>query len=227
MTSTTIRTLLYLLLWSSVWFSGGCNAQPALTDIREIPPVTGADQPFAGVFGSLDGHWKGVFKIYRDSLPGDHVAPQQLSIADFHRASLQLVQTIQVDQWYRSLTPFFQRVRIRDVYSGASGSQDTVWSRGVNKVQNGAPWCAVKKPDETVLHRGKSDGPETLIWRRDERRPLKKEYFRETVRESAYAILGWGYYGQDDLRKSPPWWFYGEYRRIPEPAEKSPSRRGN
>lgn len=54
----------------------------------------------------------------------------------------------------------------------------------------------------------------TIIWQRTIETPQKVEYFRETVDEKFYEIIGWGYYSEDDLSLSPPFWFYGKYERI-------------
>ena len=74
-------------------------------------------------------------------------------------------------------------------------------------------WCVVRKPDETVIHKGSLDGKSTIIWQRQEQNPQRVEYFRETVLENTYTIIGWGYYEGDDLNLMPRYWFYGDYKR--------------
>jgi hypothetical protein len=81
-------------------------------------------------------------------------------------------------------------------------------------VQDGKMWCVVHKPDDTVIHEGSTDGPETIIWQRNEQRPQRIEYFRETVKEDSYTIIGWGYYEGDDPTLMPKYWFFGDYKRV-------------
>ncbi|MCB0287333.1 MAG: hypothetical protein KDE57_11800, partial [Calditrichaeota bacterium] len=57
-------------------------------------------------------------------------------------------------------------------------------------------------------------GAGTLIWQRDERDPLKIEYFHESVEGDYYKIIGWGYYGDDNPNLSPKTWFVGDYSRM-------------
>ena len=118
---------------------------------------------------------------------------------------------VEVEQTYRSETPYFQRVLITDTYRDGSGQTQRVESRGVNKVQNGKLWCVVRKPDETVIHNGSLVNKNTIIWQRDLRNPLKIEYFRETVKQDEYSIIGWGYYGDDNPEKSPKYWFRASF----------------
>jgi len=74
-------------------------------------------------------------------------------------------------------------------------------------------WCIVKKPDEVIVHHGRTEGEATIIWERNETGPQKIEFFRETVRDSLYEIVGWGYYGDDNPNLAPRFWFLGTYRR--------------
>ncbi len=190
-----------------------CEQQEVPIDnIEKIPEVHPSDKPFANVYRSLDGLWEGTFYVYRDTAPVDReqleLIPLDSSLLE--RSSLVRSDSLLVEQRYESITPYFQRVRIRDYYPQRD---TTIESRGVNKVQNGAMWCVVRKPDETVIHRGKKQGAHTIIWYRNEEDPQKVEYFRETVRENTYRIIGYGYYQGDDISLSPPFWFYAEYQR--------------
>lgn len=195
--------------------AGACeqNGQVPIDNIEQPPTVTTADSAYLGVYHSLDGKWKGEFEIFRDAQPGprvdsllDHPDPAMLNLPNIFSA-----QVIKVRQEYESLSPFFQRVTIQDLYPETG---TTVTSEGVNKVQDGQMWCVVRKPEETVIHAGKTDGPETIIWQRHEQNPQKIEYFRETVTPQRYTIIGWGYYEGSDTTRMPPYWFYGVYQRV-------------
>ncbi len=209
------------LLMGIGWSCGSPPQQaPPVEDITTPPPVAPADTPHAGVFQSLDGVWEGEFRIYRiPQQPPSPVRPRLGEDALPDTLPLQLTQIIRVRQEYTSQSPYFQRVHIRDQYVTETGDTVTMLSRGVNKVQNGQLWCVVVKPEETVVHRGTLLGARTIIWQRDNRdhspeEGLKIEYFRETVRDSLYTIVGWGYYDGDDPHRAPRWWFSGRYHRI-------------
>jgi hypothetical protein len=124
------------------------------------------------------------------------------------------VKEIYVRQTYHSETPYFQRVKIVDRVVVAEGDTQTVVSEGVNKVMDGQLWCIVKKPDETIIHRGQLKDANTIIWERDEKNPRRIEYFHESVEGDYYKIIGWGYYENDDPRLSPRVWYVGDYSRV-------------
>lgn len=190
-----------------------CEATIPIDDIDRPPAKTEADQQYTDVFQPLDGQWKGTFKIYLDTLIG----PINQNILSFPNKEtlvqlpIKLSDSILVEQTYTSITPFFQTVNITDYYPAKAQS---VESKGVNKVQNGQMWCVVRKPDETIIHRGSLDGEKTIIWQRNIADPLSKEYFRETVLENTYEIVGWGYYSESDTTRMPPYWFYGLYHKT-------------
>ncbi|RMF60343.1 MAG: hypothetical protein D6748_04300 [Calditrichaeota bacterium] len=187
-----------------------------IEDFQRIPPTTAKDSLFTGVFSPLDGTWKGKFYIYQDTLGQRSTPsppPRQLDSAYFQQLPLKLVQTIQVQQNYVSLTPYFQRVIIRDEYLDADGNKKVVESQGANKIQKGKLWCVVKKPDELVVHRGTLLDSGVYIWQREQSSPLKKEFFYEVVQGNLYQIWGWGYYDEDNPLLSPRWWFHGRYTR--------------
>ncbi|NJK83820.1 MAG: hypothetical protein HC912_08415 [Saprospiraceae bacterium] len=52
----------------------------------------------------------------------------------------------------------------------------------------------MRKPEETIIHEGSLENEHTIIWQRDNKNPQKIEYFRETILEDVYEIIGYGYY---------------------------------
>lgn len=197
-----------ILFMITVFFS--CNKRSAIENIEIVPEVTKADMDFKDVFKKLDGTWKGTFNIYEDQNPvaSGAIELENLTVAAVKRAGLKLKSSLKVMQTYTSETPYFQRVQIVDFYPD---TYEEMVSKGVNKVQDGKLWCVVKKPNETIVHQGKTKGDNTIIWSSDTKE--KKEYFYETVSEQTYEIIGWGYYGNEDRSLSPPLWFYGKYSK--------------
>jgi len=202
----------FLLLISSIHFVQ-CQSSPTIDDLTYITEVTEADKKFENAYKLLDGKWKGQFKIYTDSKRKKKKAIdlKNISLKNLDKKGITLNSTIEVEQIYTSETPFFQRVVITDFYP-ESGKK--VVAKGINKVQGGQLLCVVIKPDDTVIHDGYLETENTIIWQRKEKSPQKVEYFRETVDEQFYEIIGWGYYSKDDLSLSPPFWFHGKYERV-------------
>ncbi len=206
----------YLII--SLLFLSSCQNRNAVDNIEIIPKYSEADQPFADVFKILDGTWEGEFKIYEDSkrLPVEEIDLKNLTAASIQKEGIKLSNSILVQQIYISESPYFQKVSITDTYpeseiKSESGKQEK--SVGVNKIQDGKMWCVVKKPSETVIHHGSTDGPGTIIWQSDSKE--KKEYFYETVTKDYYEIIGWGYYGaSEDRSLSPKLWFYSKYKKV-------------
>lgn len=198
-------------LLGMLFFSISCSRQVPLNDIEHIPEPTAADSVYKNVYQSLHGLWVGDFEIFLDNsgAPRNEALLHNLSPSVLNRPELHSVEVIRVHQRYESITPYFQKVDIQDIYPDGR----VVNSQGVNKVQDGKMWCVVHKPDETVIHRGSTEGTATIIWQRTEQNPQKIEYFRETVSDNQYTIVGWGYYEGDDISKMPRYWFHGLYNR--------------
>jgi len=201
-------SLYFLILLSG--FSCG-QKQIAVDDIENIPSASPNDERYTDVYKPLDGVWKGQFLIYEDSdlKLKDQLELMEIGKEDLRRKGLKQVNAIEVTQVYESITPYFQKVTITDTYPN-TGNVEV--SYGVNKIQGGKMWCIVKKPNETVIHNGESEG-NTIIWSRNEQSPQRIEYFKETVLDNSYEIIGWGYYEGDDPALSPKLWFYANYVR--------------
>ena len=197
--------------------AAGCGqVQVTIEDISRPPQETSGDKKYADVFKPWDGIWEGKFFVYVDERGQSETAAQPKNLSREHFETLPLKQqlVLEVRQEYRSESPYFQRVKIIDKYLTEAGEEKVLESRGVNKIQDGKMWCVVVKPDETVIHSGTRGDEHTIIWQRELHEPIKIEYFKETVSDSTYSILGWGYYGNDKPHLSPRYWFRGEYKRI-------------
>ena len=187
-----------------------------LEESQIIPPIPAFPmEHYAHVYQSLDGTWEGKFHVYSDTRGQQkaQAAPQNIDKAYFDSLPLKEEMSIDVQQIYKSISPYLQTVNITDTYTDANGKKKVVKSSGVNKVEKGRLWCIVNKPDETVEHVGRKEGKATIIWQRDIRQPKKIEFFKETVLADTYTIIGWGYYGNDDPKLSPKTWFFAEYKR--------------
>lgn len=174
------------------------------------------NERYANIFKLLDGHWKGIFYVYTDTLGQQEKNSQPTDISKelLQTLPLKLLDRIEVEQFYQSLSPYQQKVNIKDTHTDKSGEKITIESYGENLVVKGKLRCIVNKPSEQVIHEGIIAGNSTIIWQRNIPDPLKIEYFKETISESTYIIIGWGYYGDDDPDLSPKIWFLGEYTRI-------------
>jgi len=205
LTSALCPFILVLLL-------SACQNTTITADLTHVPEISEVDKKYANIYQMLEGKWAGKFYIYKDNerINKDEIDLTELKPEIFHQPGLQLLDSIIVHQEYQSVTPYFQRVTITDYYPA---QQKTVISRGVNKIEKGELVCIVIKPDDTVIHKGILESKKTIIWYRSEKRPQRKEYFRETVDADNYRIIGWGYYSGDDPELSPRLWFKGEYIR--------------
>jgi len=212
-----MKILSISLLFALVFVSSTCNQKIEVNNITDAPEVAPADEQYAKVYQPLDGKWKGVFKIFEDQERKKvaKVDLKNIDIENIKKPSLKMINSIQVEQIYKSESPYFQKVWITDTYD-ENGTTKTVKSKGVNKIQDGKMWCVVHKPNETVIHEGSTEGEHTIIWQSNNRQAQKIEYFRETVEADTYEIIGYGYYGEDDTTLSPKLWFYGRYERVGE-----------
>ncbi len=171
------------------------------------------DPNLADVYKPLDGTWKGKFYIYElpEAQDQKRSIPKKLTLEYFYSLPLQVVDSVTVTQKYASSSPYYQTVVIEDSYYDEAGNEKIIQSKGVNKVKGKSLLCIVNKPDETVIHQGTLPSPNTIIWQRKEKAPLKIEYFKETVRSNTYDIIGYGYYGEENPRKNPKTWFKSQY----------------
>ncbi|GAA4276009.1 hypothetical protein [Aquimarina mytili] len=194
------------------WINSSCQNKVAIDNIEEIPGASQQDEQYANVYKILDGVWKGNFLIYEDQkqVPKNTIDLKNISLTSVQKDGLKQINSIDVTQVYASKNPFFQSVTITDIYPD---TRQKITSKGVNKIQDGRMWCVVKKPDETVIHQGSTEGKNTIIWERNEKSSQRIEYFKETVSNDFYEIVGWGYYKGDDTTLSPKLWFYAKYER--------------
>jgi len=201
------------ILFLAIFFSMclGCSDQIKSTSDSPV-----SDSVYANVFKPLDGTWEGKFLVYEDrrgQIDGGSM-PKPISKPIFLTRNFEKILEVQVKQHYESKSPFYQKVNILDVYRGDDGSLDTIQSSGYNKVEDGKLKCVVNKPSEQVIHKGYLLNDTTIVWQRHLTNPLKVEYFQETVSKNQYKIIGWGYYGQDNLERTPKTWFYATYNRV-------------
>lgn len=203
--------VVYLILLLSIYTSA-CS-QNEIDNITDIPKVVEQDEAFANVYQALDGTWKGVFSIYEDPKPQKLDKSQLIKLTKAQATNKKFKKSyeINVTQVYTSESPYFQKVKISD-YNPKT--KETEISHGVNKIQNGEMWCVVRKPSGTVIHRGSTDGPNTIIWQSQQVKPLKIEYFYESISNDTYEIIGYGYYDKDDTKRMPRLWFYGSYDKV-------------
>ncbi|NAS32207.1 hypothetical protein GTQ40_14575 [Flavobacteriaceae bacterium R38] len=207
-----MRTLKLFYIAIFISFSVSCQKQIPVDDITNQPVFNEADTQYKNVFKVLDGTWKGKFLIYQDQQLGakNSIELKDISEESIKKNGFKLINSIDVTQVYTSESPYFQKVTITDYYPDTKKQEV---SNGVNKIQDGHMWCVVRKPNETVIHDGITDGDDTIIWSRNEKAPQRIEYFKETVSTNTYEIVGWGYYEGDDPEKSPKLWFYAKYDR--------------
>ena len=207
-----MKTPIALLCSVFCFCLASCQQQIPVDDIENHPIAHKNDTQFADVYKVLDGTWKGKFLIYQDKAlkAKENVELEDISLNSIQKAGYSLINSIDVTQVYKSESPYFQTVAITDFYPD---SGKTEVSKGVNKIQDGKMWCIVRKPNETVIHDGKTEGRNTIIWSRNESTPQRIEYFKETVSATSYEIVGWGYYEGDDPAKSPKLWFYAKYEK--------------
>lgn len=179
-------------------------------------PASPPPSRLANVFQPLDGKWRGKFYVYTNPEGQSNSGSQPKELSKEFLKSLPLVikDSVEVEQHYYSNSPFLQQVKIMDTYFQDDGTLRTVLSEGYNQVKDGRLICLINKPEEKVMHSGSWDGDNTIKWERNKEDPLVIEFFLETVEDSVYTILGWGYYGEDDPELNPKTWFFAEYYRI-------------
>lgn len=167
----------------------------------------------SNILKPLDGKWQGEFKVFIDEngqQPG-LAQPQEIDVNILNKSSLKLQSIIEATHIYRSISPYRQEGEIIDIITRLDGSKDTVRSSAINLVENDKLKCIVNKPSEKIIHDGKYFGNNTIIWQRKINNPLKIEYFKESVIDNHYKIIGWGYYGKDNPDLTPRIWFYADY----------------
>ncbi|MBK7381630.1 MAG: hypothetical protein IPJ03_22080 [Ignavibacteriales bacterium] len=175
-----------------------------------------SNKNLANVFKPLDGQWQGEFKVYIDTLGQREglAQPKEINFDSIKKTSLKLQSVIKAEHIYKSITQFRQEGKIIDIITKSDGSADTIVSKAINFIEDSKLKCIVTKPNETVIHDGEYLGNNKIVWHREFDVPLKIEYFKESVTDNHYKIIGWGYYGNDDPNLTPRIWFYADYLKM-------------
>lgn len=175
-----------------------------------------SQQDPANVFKTLDGTWLGDFIVYVDTSGQQKgiAQPTSIDFDNIKKPSLKILSVIEAKHVYKSVSDYKQEGEITDIIKKSDGTTDTIISKATNLVENGNLKCFVHKPNETVIHNGEYLGNNTIVWQRSLSNPLKIEYFKETVNNDHYKIIGWGYYGSDDPALTPRYWFYADYEKV-------------
>ena len=170
---------------------------------------------YANVFKPLDGTWSGEFMVYIDTAGQQKgiAQPTNIDFNNIKNPSLKILSVIKAKHIYRSVSDYRQEGEILDIIKKSDRTTDTIISKAINLVENGNLKCFVYKPRETVIHDGEYLGNNTIVWKRSLSDPLRIEYFKETVHNGHYKIIGWGYYGNDDITLTPRYWFYADYSK--------------
>lgn len=204
-----------LFLVLVIAFLVGCTSDDFKQNkLSEVQIEKGED--YVNIFKPLDGIWQGEFKIYIDTLGQQRgkSQPKEINYDAIEKPSLKLQSIIKARHIYKSISPFKQEGEIVNIITNKDGTTDTIKSKATNLVENGKLKCFVYKPTETVIHNGEYLGNNTIVWKRSLSNPLKIEYFKETVSDEHYKIIGWGYYGYDDPSLTPRCWFYADYIKV-------------
>ncbi len=210
-----MRNLSFFFLILSLCFS--CKTPSSTSNNSKAQAKSGDSTRYANVFKPWDGHWKGKFLVlnHPEGQREGKSMPRLTQREELMAMNLDTGLVINVEQRYNSTSPYYQTVAITDRYM-ENGKEKVVKSEGYNEVRGDSLICVVKKPSETVVHQGEDLGEGMIIWSRTLKDPLKAEYFYEVATDSAYTIVGWGYYGSDDLEKEPKTYFYGKYQKQAE-----------
>jgi len=200
----------YFIIWLAIGFCG-CKG----TNTNHGPTTSPAQSKavFTEMLTPLEGTWKGRLITYSDPRGQVDEAPQPKE--DFTSDSIikrptKTEQLNNIEFTYENDGEFSQRVKIVDRVKG----QQKYTTHGIRKVEDGKITSIVNKFTGREIRSGYKDKDGNLVWMRTQEDPKITEFFKHIKTDKKIRIIGWGYYGQDDLTKAPRIWYLGDVKKV-------------
>lgn len=186
-------------------------APPKLKDAIELAPVFSADdEKLADIFKKYEGTWKGNYITIKDIDPllRTSIDLENLKLDYVTKPGLTLTNNFEAEHVFTSKTPYFQEVSFYDFYPR---EKKTITTTGNNRVENGKIYRYLKSPKETITLNGTVKNDSTVVWKFEQEKPQRVEYYQEIISDKSIEVIGYKYDELDRLDMAPKKWFYGKF----------------
>lgn len=160
----------------------------------------------------MEGTWKG--KIYTYSDPRGQVdeaaQPKNITSKDIINRPTRSEKITSVTKTFTNDGEFNQRLKIVEQDKG----KQIYTCHGFRKVEDGLIKRSIIRltgPDNSTGYQ-EEDG--NFVWIREQENPKVLEFFKHIRKDNKIRVIGWGYYGKDDLTKAPRIWFLGDVKKV-------------
>ncbi len=195
-----------ILLATSIF---GCKGVDNKTPISSNKK---SETDFKAYLEPLEGTWKGRILTYSDPRGQVDETPQP---KDFTPKLIVARPTktesiTNITETYTNDGELTQRVRIVEQGRG----KEIYTHHGIRKVEDGIIKSKVNKLKGVDNRTGYADKDGNFIWIREQQNPKLLEFYKHIKKDNKIRVIGWGYYGEDDLTKAPRIWFFGDIKKV-------------
>jgi len=199
----------HLILMVSILFLG-CKGtdQGATTSPAESKAV------FTEYIKPLEGTWAGRIITYSDPRGQVDETPQPKA-KDFTPKTIiaRPTKTEQITSLTETFTndgEFSQTQKVTEIVKG----KQRYTSHGIVKVEDAVIINRLNTLQGAELSTGYKDEDGNFVWIKEKTNPKVLEYYKRIRTGDKIRVIGWGYYGKDDLSKAPRIWFLGDLKKT-------------
>lgn len=187
---------------------------PRAKDAIELPPkLSEADKKYTDVFKKYEGTWKGNYITIKDIDPllKTSIDLENLKLEYVTKPGLTMINNLEAEHTFISKGAYFQEITYYDYYPF---NKKTITTDGNNRVENGQLFRYLKTPKETITFNGIVKNDSTIVWKFEQEKPQRVEYYQEIISDQYLEVIGYKYDELDRLDLGPKKWFYGKFAKT-------------
>lgn len=186
---------------------------PKAKDAIELPPkLSEADKKYVDIFKKYEGTWKGNYITIKDIDPllKTSIDLENLKLEYVTKPGLTMINNMEAEHTFSSKSAYFQEFTYYDYYPF---NKKTITIDGNNRVENGQLLRYLKTPKESITLNGMVKNDSTIVWKFEQEKPQRVEYYQEIISDQFLEIIGYKYDELDRLDLGPKKWFYGKFAK--------------
>lgn len=190
----------------------GCKG----TGSDQIPATSPSQSKavFTEFLTPLEGTWKGRILTYSDprGQVDEAAQPKDITPKTIIARPTKTEKITSVTRTFTNEGEFDQRVKVVEQVKG----KQIYTNHGIRQVEDGVITSTINTLHGVDKKIGYKDEDNNFVWIREQQNPKIVEFFKHIKKDNKIRVIGWGYYGDDDLTKAPKIWYFGDIKKVEE-----------